>query len=130
MPRTRTITETDVFVLSSEDLDEVEEQHICMAAGCGYAPRPYLPSNTRMDLWSALALITDRDPASLPHDDEGRLIVSAEDVSVVALCGNWVDDGGYPQEIPAGTYGGNGCLQRFEETRKVNTVPFEYPLDD
>lgn len=127
---TRTLrTEDEVFVLSSEDLDEVEE-NTCEVAGCGYQPRPYLPSNLRMDLWSALAVVTDRDVNSLPCDEAGRLRVSAEDVTVVTVCGDWVDDGGYPDDIPAGTYGGNGCLQRLAGTHKYETVPFDYPVDD
>lgn len=129
MTQTRTTVESDVFVFSSEDLDEVPE-HTCMAAGCGYQPRPYVESSLRMDLWSALAVVTDRDPASLPRDSEGRLIVSAEDVTVVVLCGDSDDKGWAGSPLPdEGAYGGNGCLARFE-ARQYDCTPFQYALDD
>ena len=99
-----------------------------MAAGCTYQPEPYIESNLRMDLWAACALIPGREPDA---DDSGRLILSAEDVEWVVLCGDSDDRGFafYPADTPRGTYGGNGCLIRLAD-RKVLCVPFEYPYDD
>lgn len=123
MTRMGIIDVTTVFMV---DFTPIIEEHTC--ARCGYAPRPYVESNLRMDLWSAPCVVGDA--RQFQTDTDGRLVLGVEDVTWLALCGDSDDKGWVGSPLPdEGAYGGNGCLTELRPF-EVPCVPLEFEADD
>lgn len=95
---------------------------------CRYVVNPPLPpGNLRADLWAA-PTVPDRDyPTAL----DGRIIITPDDITWYTVCGDSNDQGWatYEDDRPAGTYGGNGCLNAIEAD-EVRCVPVLVRGDD